>query len=237
MVLIIRMAITADAFSPSSPWSLKPLPLSPTFGASDRRIKIIDNVHCNHNKDMLSRLQLTKAYIDSSSSGPSSSKNDVMSFLSSLPPPPELKILPLPIVLAGGIFLFGTSVKSSDKQFAATLMKQVEPVLRYDPTVSMELGQGIETGGIYSSVCVRDVPLLKSPLSLLDDSTQGTSNSEVDQIMLQFQITGGNAWAQGIVYGIRESNNNVRMVSLEVANMDAVMNGRSFSVPINFASQ
>ena len=71
--------------------------------------------------------------------------------------------------------------------------------------------------------------------------------------MLQFQINGGATWACGVAYGIRNhaesvsiSSNNkqqlggegeVTLVSLEVANMDAVLNGQSFQVLLNTLSR
>ena len=78
--------------------------------------------------------------------------------------------------------------------------------------MTMELGPGIEAGNVYAS------------------SNDQVGN--VDQLALQFQINGGNAWAQGIVYGI-EDESGLRLISLEVANMDAVLNNQSFQVPLN----
>eukprot|EP00984_Skeletonema_dohrnii_P032347 scaffold26327_cov72-Skeletonema_dohrnii-CCMP3373.AAC.1 len=75
----------------------------------------------------------------------------------------------------------------------------------------MELGPGIEAGNVYAS-------------------SKGTVG-DVDQLVLQFQINGGNAWAQGITYGV-EDENGLRLVALEVANMDAVLNNQSFQVPL-----
>ena len=77
----------------------------------------------------------------------------------------------------------------------------------------MELGQGITTGGIYSSL-------------------RETSREGIEKIVAQFQIEGGNVWAQGLAYGTKEENSAVRLVSLQVSNMDASMNGTPFLVPI-----
>ncbi|KAL7490883.1 hypothetical protein ACHAWT_000699 [Skeletonema menzelii] len=128
------------------------------------------------------------------------------------PPPPELNRVPLPVMLAGGLFLFATSVPSSQKSRADKLLRLAQEVLRSDPTVTMELGPGIESGNVYASSNGKD--------------------GEVHQLVLQFQINGGNAWAQGCLYGV-EDETGVRLISLEVANMDAVLNNQSFQVPLN----
>lgn len=115
-------------------------------------------------------------------------------------------------MLAGGLFLFATSVPSSQKSRADKLLRLAQEVLRSDPTVTMELGPGIESGNVYASSNGKD--------------------GEVHQLVLQFQINGGNAWAQGCLYGV-EDETGVRLISLEVANMDAVLNNQSFQVPLN----
>ena len=157
------------------------------------------------------------------------------------PPPPDLKRVPLPAMLAGGLFLFASSVPSSQKSFANQLLSLSEEALRSDPTISMELGMGIETGGVYAS-------------SHTCDGSVQYRGQNVDQLVLQFQINGGATWACGVAYGIRNhaesisiSSNNmqhqqggegeVTLVSLEVANMDAVLNGQSFQVPLNTLSR
>jgi len=127
------------------------------------------------------------------------------------PPPPELNRVPLPAMLAGGLFLFATSVPSSQRSRADKLLRLAQEALRSDPVVTMELGPGIEAGNVYAS-------------------SKGTVGN-VDQLVLQFQINGGNAWAQGITYGV-EDENGLRLVALEVANMDAVLNNQSFQVPL-----
>mmetsp|Transcript_35512 Transcript_35512/g.72651 ORF Transcript_35512/g.72651 Transcript_35512/m.72651 type:complete len:119 (-) Transcript_35512:63-419(-) len=117
-------------------------------------------------------------------------------------------------MLAGGLFLFATSVPSSQRSRADKLLRLAQEALRSDPIVTMELGPGIEAGNVYAS-------------------SKGTVG-DVDQLVLQFQINGGNAWAQGITYGVEDENSNsLRLVALEVANMDAVLNNQSFQVPLN----
>jgi hypothetical protein len=128
-----------------------------------------------------------------------------------IPPPPELKRVPLPVMLAGGLFLFATSVPSSQRTRANKLLQLAQEALRSDPTVGMELGPGIEAGNVYAS-------------------SYATFGNNIDQLVLQFQINGGNAWAQGITYGV-EDENGLRLIALEVANMDAVLNNQSFQVP------
>jgi hypothetical protein len=93
--------------------------------------------------------------------------------------------------------------------------------MRADPTIIMELGQSIEAGGVYSSQTTtlhspsRDVP-------------------SYQQLVLQFQIEGGNAWAQGVAYGIKAiPDGEVHLVSLEVANMDATINGKPFEINVS----
>ena len=129
------------------------------------------------------------------------------------------------------MFLFASSVPQQDRAFANALLEQAQAALRNDPTITMELGYGVEAGGVYAS-----------------QRTQYVSENEgvnYDQLVLQFQIEGGNAWAQGVAYGIRPyssdgpgsddkdtTTSNVQLVSLEVANMDASLNGTPFEVNI-----
>lgn len=127
------------------------------------------------------------------------------------PPPPKFIPKPLPVLLGGGLFLFSRSVRGQDKPFANELLRQAQVVLRKDATIGMELGQGVETGGVYAS--------------------QFAQNGGYDQLVLQFQIEGGNAWAQGVAYGVRQKDT-VQLVSLEVANMDASINGTPFEIEI-----
>lgn len=131
--------------------------------------------------------------------------------ITTLPPPPELKRVPLPAMLAGGLFLFATSVPSSQRGLADQILRLAQDALRTDALVLMELGPGLEAGSVYASSYAR--------------------SKNVDQLVLQFQINGGNAWAQGIGYGIQDENG-VKLISLEVANMDAVLNNQCFQLDI-----
>ena len=54
-------------------------------------------------------------------------------------------------MLAGGLFLFAASVPRSRREFASELLGLAQQALRSDPTVSMELGMGVEAGGVYAS--------------------------------------------------------------------------------------
>ena len=132
-------------------------------------------------------------------------------YITTIPPPPELKRVPLPAMLAGGLFLFATSVPSSQRGLADQILQLAQDALRADALVLMELGPGLEAGNVYASSYAR--------------------SQNVDQLVLQFQINGGNAWAQGIGYGIQDENG-VKLISLEVANMDAVLNNQSFRLDI-----
>ena len=138
------------------------------------------------------------------------------------PPPPDFRPKPLPVLLGGGLFLFRANHRGKspeDRRVVETLLQQAQDALRQDPTVTLELGSGVEAGGVYAS--------------------QKTHRGDWDQLVVQFQIQGGNAWAQGVAYGVRSTisnnnnnNNKIRLVSLEVANMDASMNGTPLEVPI-----
>jgi len=134
-------------------------------------------------------------------------------------PPPELKRVPLPAMLAGGLFLFATSVPSSQKPFANKLLQLAEKALQSDPTIVMELGPGIEAGNVYASSFAT--------------TTSNSNNCNVNQLVLQFQINGGNCWSQGVTYGIQTvEDGDVTLMALEVANMDATLNNVSFQVPL-----
>ncbi|KAL7516295.1 hypothetical protein ACHAWF_000040, partial [Thalassiosira exigua] len=100
-----------------------------------------------------------------------------------LPPPPQLKSPPLPAKLAGGLFLFRTSVKEHDEELSDAIRARAEDVLRNDPLITMELGTGIEAGGVFSSSS-----------SIADG---------VHQIVMEFQLEGGNSWAQCRCHGVR----------------------------------
>lgn len=126
---------------------------------------------------------------------------------SSLPPAPPLKSIPLPAKLAGGLFLFQTSVKKRDKDLSRQILNQAQEILRRDPLIGMELGAGLEAGGVFSS----------------SSSVQGGFH----QLVMEFQINGGNSWAQCRVRGVDKVDENlgVQIVSLSVSNMDAALNG------------
>jgi hypothetical protein len=173
-----------------------------------------------------------------------------------LPPPPQLDPLPLPLLLAGGLFLFGKSVPPARRPLAARVLDAAQAALRSDPTVAMELGPGVEVGGVYASAYGRDAMPMPYCQPASDGGVGGNGgdeedppvgdpqgNVEVEQLVLQFQITGGNAWAQGIAHGVRvlegrwqeeeeEEGGPVQLLSLDVANMDATWNGASFRVPL-----
>jgi len=99
----------------------------------------------------------------------------------------------------------------------------------------MELGTGIEAGGVFAS-------------SYIDGTGSGDSSGDAsrgertaDRLVLQFQINGGATWAQGVAYGVMDRNgcgedgdddDDVTLLALEVANMDAVLNGQSFQVTL-----
>ena len=142
-----------------------------------------------------------------------------------IPPPPKLNRASLPAMLAGGILFFVTSVPPAQRKFADELLKQSQETLRCDPTVSMELGMGIESGGVYAASYM---PYCKEKIKY--------RSKNVDRLIIQFQINGGNVWAQGVAYGIRECEgcNKVQLLMLEVANMDAILNNKSFRIPLAF---
>jgi hypothetical protein len=129
------------------------------------------------------------------------------------------------LILGGGLFLFATSVRTKDKDFAASLLQQAQVALRSDPVITMELGQDVESGGVYSS--------LSTTTTVANKSSQG-QRKPYKQLVLQFQIEGGNAWAQGVAYGVQAiPDGNFELVSLEVANMDATMNGKPFEINLS----
>ena len=120
-----------------------------------------------------------------------------------LPPAPILRIIPLPVKLAGGLFLFQTSVQTKDQPFCDEILAVAQTKLRDDPIITMELGTCLEAGGVFSS--------------------SSSESDSIRQLVMEFQINGGNSWAQAKVHGIKVNQNPVRLVSLEVSNMDAVL--------------
>ena len=120
-----------------------------------------------------------------------------------LPPTPLLRNIPLPLKLAGGLFLFQTSVQRKDQKFCDEILAAAQAKLREDPIITMELGTGLEAGGVFSS--------------------SSSKSDSIRQLVMEFQINGGNSWAQAKVHGIKVNQDPVRLVSLEVSNMDAVL--------------
>jgi hypothetical protein len=139
----------------------------------------------------------------------------VISLNSPLPPKPSLTSIPFPAKLAGGLFLFQTSVKKRDKDLCQEILSKSQEILRRDPLISMELGPGLEAGGVFSS--------------------SSSIENNVHQLVMEFQINGGNSWAQCRCHGLKyidgggigdsTSGNEVEMISLSVSNMDAAFNG------------
>lgn len=126
---------------------------------------------------------------------------------------PALRPPPLPVKLAGGLFLFRTAVPTPSQQLAADLQDLAQRALRSDPRVTMELGMGIEAGGIFAS------------------------SASDDGLVINYQINGGNSWAEATAYGVVGSDG-LELVDLSVANMDAAMLGEvSLEVaPVGMAS-
>lgn len=132
---------------------------------------------------------------------------------------PPLNSIPLPAKLAGGLFLFQTSVKGRDKELSKEILIQAESVLRNDPLISMELGTGLEAGGVFSS-------------SSSIDEDEGI---RIHQLVMEFQLNGGNSWAQCRCHGVKycanesggdlNSQDTIELISLSVSNMDAAFNG------------
>ena len=195
IVLLAAVVVVPCQAFTSTTPALHPPPITPRYYSSTRRLQ--------------------------SSSSPIQAQNTNPA----IPPPPELKRAPLPVMIAGGLFLFATSVSSSQKTFAERLLTLSEAALRSDPTVVMELGMGVEARGVYAS-------------SHTCDGGAVYRGQNVDQLVLQFQINGGNAWAQGVAYGVRDGDSRqggVTLLTLEVANMDAVLNGQSFQIPLKLS--
>mmetsp|Transcript_810 Transcript_810/g.1310 ORF Transcript_810/g.1310 Transcript_810/m.1310 type:complete len:220 (-) Transcript_810:70-729(-) len=130
-----------------------------------------------------------------------------------LPPAPKLNSPPLPAKLLGGLILFSTSVKRRDELLSKRLLLQAQDILQKDPLMSMELGLGLESGGVFSS--------------------NSSIESGVHQLVMEFQLNGGNSWAQCRCHGFQRLNEidnqdeqeQVQIVSLRVSNMDAALNG------------
>jgi hypothetical protein len=128
------------------------------------------------------------------------------------PPPPQLNSLPLPAKLAGGLFLFQRSIKPKDRKLSEEILQLSQTILRSDPLISMELGSGLEAGGVFSS--------------------SSSNDGKIHQLVMEFQINGGNSWAQARVHGVKILNDAAFLKSLEVSNMDAALMGGSVQVTI-----
>jgi hypothetical protein len=146
------------------------------------------------------------------------------------PPPPALQTLPLPVKLAGGLFLFVSSVKRQDKALCQEILSLAETTLRQDPLIQMELGSGLEAGGVFASATASCTV------------NHQDCNCNMKQFVCEFQLQGGNSWAQARAYGVKRlsSSSSVQqqqrqlaeLVTLQVANMDASLNGGWAEIPI-----
>ena len=138
----------------------------------------------------------------------------VIAALGTMPIRPALKPPPLPFKLVGGLFLFGTSVPQEKKSLAAELQGLTERALRADPSVTMNLGMGLEVGGIFAS-------------EITDDA-----------LVINAQITGGNLWAECTAFGAVRDDGSVELIDVKIANMDAAMMGETSLeiVPVNMYS-
>ena len=83
---------------------------------------------------------------------------------------------------------------------ADELLGLAKVALNNDPAVTSELGYGLEPGGVYASARAGD------------------------RLALQFQIQGGNLWAQGTARGVQTADG-VELRELYVTNMDGAMMG------------
>lgn len=119
---------------------------------------------------------------------------------------PALKQLPLPLKLGFGLFLFQSSVARADRPLADEILAAAQKALRADPRVTMELGMGVEAGGVFASAC-GGVPARQ-------------------QLNLCFQVNGGNIWAECEACGLKAGDEPVELLDLSVSNMDAVMGGK-----------
>ena len=128
-----------------------------------------------------------------------------------LPTRPAFRPAALPVKLAGGLFLFASSVPAAQKEAAQELQRLAQSALRADPRVTMELGMGIEAGGIF-----------------------GSATSDEGNLVINFQINGGNSWAECTAFGKKQGDGSLALVDLTIANMDAAMSGQaSLSVAVS----
>jgi len=103
----------------------------------------------------------------------------------------------------------------------------------------MELGLGLEAGGVFSSSSSRSSSsssLSSSSSSRpIENGEEETEEKKVEkeepvvlivrQLLLEFQINGGNSWAQCRCHGLKIGEEDIQMVSLGVSNMDASLTG------------
>jgi hypothetical protein len=132
---------------------------------------------------------------------------------------PKLQQVPLPLKLAGGLFLFRSSVAPENKVLADEALAAAQAALNVDPLVTSELGAGLEAGGIFaSSAC---------------------DNEEGRLFALNFQISGGNLWAEASARGIKRHSFGTpfELLELTVSNMDAVMMGGEPSIRVALPSR
>jgi len=160
---------------------------------------------------------------------------------------------------------------ANDKKSSKKILQAAETVIRNDPIISNELGVGIEAGGIYASktsskssssmviITNNNNPSVKNENGDGDGydyystiQTQTQIQYQYQIMIIEFQLNGGNSWAQARVCGIQkrnikeintihteeeekqlllpDSNNNdnnnvVQLISLGVANMDVSFYG------------
>jgi len=121
-------------------------------------------------------------------------------------PRPPLRQVPLPLKLAGGLFLFRSSVPREDRALADEALAASAFALNADPHVTSELGAGLEAGGVFASASC--------------DSADGRC------FALNFQLSGGNLWAEATAFGIQRNRAGpFELLELTVSNMDAALMG------------
>jgi hypothetical protein len=139
---------------------------------------------------------------------------------------PQLQQIPLPLKLAGGLFLFRSSVAPENKALAAEALAAAQAALNADPLVTSELGAGLEAGGVFAS-------------SACDDD-------EGRLFALNFQVSGGNLWAEASARGIKRRRGGssqadfstpFELLDLTVSNMDAALTGGLPSIRVALPSR
>ena len=121
-------------------------------------------------------------------------------------PWPEMIQIPLPAKLLGGLFLFAGSVPRRDRALADEILALAQIALNNDQAVTSELGYGLEARDVYASAADGD-----------DETGR--------RLVLEFQIQGGNLWAQGTARGVRSAAGAGELRELYVTNMDGAMMG------------